>query len=223
MGIISIEKANNLFWLGRYSQRVYSTLRGFYNGYDEMLDRNNTAYAAYCDAMNIPDVYGSKEVFIENYPYDTENPDSIISNLYRAYDNALVMRDYISSESLAFIQLALFDIKSSKGSDAPLITLQSTIDHLLAFWGCIDENVDDIETRNLIKLGKTVEELDIELRMKRDNAAVKRCFDRMNSYMRHTNIVYNESEYYALAYEITRQDISYKRALENLMKIYDSI
>ncbi|MBP3325381.1 MAG: alpha-E domain-containing protein [Coprococcus sp.] len=223
MGIISIEKANNLFWLGRYSQRVYSTLRGFYNGYDEMLDRNDTAYAAYCEAMNIPDVYGSKEVFIEKYPYDTENPDSIISNLYRAYDNALVMRDYISSESLAFIQLALFDIKSSKGSDAPLITMQFIIDHLLAFWGCIDENVDDIETRNLIKLGKTVEELDIELRMKRESAAVKRCFDRMNTYMRHTDIAYNESEYYALAYEITRPDISYQKALENLMKIYDLI
>ena len=38
MGIISIEKANDLFWLGRYSQRVYSTIKKYYNGFDGMLD-----------------------------------------------------------------------------------------------------------------------------------------------------------------------------------------
>lgn len=221
MGIISLEKANNLFWLGRYSQRVYSTIYKFYNGFDEMLDGNKMAYHIYCDAMNIPDVYGSKENFVEKYPYDTENPDSIISNLYRAYDNALVMRDYISSESLAYIQLALFDIKSSKGSDAPLITLQDTVDHLLAFWGCIDENVDDPETRNLIKLGKTVELLDIELRLKQDKAAVKRTFVRMRSYMNKVEITRNEAAYYALAYEITRDDVDFAGALDSLNAVFE--
>ncbi len=156
------------YYLDRKKQMICSGLEGtareytaqlkkYYNGFDEMLDGNIMAYHEYCDAMNIPDIYGSKENFVKQYPYDTENPDSIISNLYRAYDNAMVMRDYISSESLAYIQLAIFDIKSAKGSDAPLITLQDTVDHLLAFWGCIDENVDDAETRNLIKLGKMVE------------------------------------------------------------------
>ncbi len=220
MGIISIEKANDLFWLGRYSQRVYSTIKKYYNGFDEMLDGNIMAYHEYCDAMNIPDIYGSKENFVKQYPYDTENPDSIISNLYRAYDNAMVMRDYISSESLAYIQLAIFDIKSAKGSDAPLITLQDTVDHLLAFWGCIDENVDDAETRNLIKLGKMVELLDIELRLELDKAAVKRTFTRMRSYMGRTDIIRDESAYYALAYEITREDIHFKKALDDLMHVF---
>ncbi len=221
MGIISIEKANNLFWLGRYSQRVYSTLKRFYNGFDEMLDRNEMAYQEYCKAMNIPDVYKSKERFVEDYPYDTENPDSIVSNLYRAYDNALVMRDYISSESLAYIQLALFDIKSSKGSDAPLITLQDCVDHLLAFWGCIDENVDDVETRNLIKVGKTVELLDIQLRLKWNKESIIRTFKRMNSHMPNTAIEYKISSYYALAYELTRDEVDYEKALESLTEMFE--
>ncbi|MGN0395721.1 MAG: alpha-E domain-containing protein [Coprococcus sp.] len=221
MGIISIEKANNLFWLGRYSQRVYVTLKGFYNGYDEMIDKNEMAYRDYCDAMNIPDIYGSKENFIASYPYDTENPDSIISNLYRAFDNALVMRDYISTEAMAFIQLALFDMKNARGADAPLIALQNTVDHLLAFWGCIDENVDDIETRNLIKLGKTVEQLDMLLRIKGKKSDIKRSFDRMNSYMRHTDVSYDEAGYYALAYEITRDNLDCEKALDILMEIFN--
>lgn len=216
MGIISIEKANNLYWLGRYSQRVYRTIKDFYEGYDVMLDRNMIAYQDYCEAMNIPDVYGSKEVFIEKYPYDTENPDSIISNLYRAFDNAMVMRDYISSESLSFIQLAIFSMKTAKGSDAPLIALQDVLDYLLAFWGCMDENIDDSETRNLIKFGKAVEHLDIELRVNSSETVVKRCFDRMNSYLKHTDVDFNDVDFYALGYYIIGEKRDYKKALEHL-------
>lgn len=36
MGIISIEKANNLYWLGRYTERVFTTLRKFYRIFDSI-------------------------------------------------------------------------------------------------------------------------------------------------------------------------------------------
>ena len=35
MGIISIEKADHLYWLGRYAERVYTTLRVFFHIYDQ--------------------------------------------------------------------------------------------------------------------------------------------------------------------------------------------
>ena len=38
MGIISLEKQDHLYWLGRYSERVYTTLKTFLLGYDQMLD-----------------------------------------------------------------------------------------------------------------------------------------------------------------------------------------
>ena len=44
MGIISIEKADHLFWLGRYTERVFTTLRMFFKYFDEMLDMDNRAY-----------------------------------------------------------------------------------------------------------------------------------------------------------------------------------
>ena len=39
MGIISIEQTNRLFWLGRYSERVYTTLRLYSNSFDSMIDK----------------------------------------------------------------------------------------------------------------------------------------------------------------------------------------
>ena len=38
MGIISIEKADHLYWLGRYTERVYTTLRVFFHIYDNMIE-----------------------------------------------------------------------------------------------------------------------------------------------------------------------------------------
>ena len=42
------------------------------------------------------------------------NPDSIISNLNRAYDNAIVLRESIGSETLSFIQLAIYEMNKAK-------------------------------------------------------------------------------------------------------------
>ncbi|MGN1187675.1 MAG: alpha-E domain-containing protein, partial [Lachnospiraceae bacterium] len=91
MGIITIEKADRLFWLGRYAERVYTTIKEYFAGYDRMIDESESSYTDFCRRINIPNIYTDKEDFLRSYPFNTENPDSILSNLYRAYDNAVVM------------------------------------------------------------------------------------------------------------------------------------
>ena len=44
----------------------------------------------------------------------SRNPDSIISNINRAYDNAIVLRESIGSETLSYIQLAIYDMNRAK-------------------------------------------------------------------------------------------------------------
>ena len=39
MGIISMEKVDHLYWLGRYTERVYTTLRVFFHIYDKMIEQ----------------------------------------------------------------------------------------------------------------------------------------------------------------------------------------
>ncbi len=107
MGIISVEQTNRLFWLGRYSERVYTTLRLYFNSFDSMIDKSAYDYKDFCRMIDIPDIYGTREAFREKYPFDESNPDSILSNLDRAYDNAVVLREEIGSETLSYIQLSL--------------------------------------------------------------------------------------------------------------------
>lgn len=132
MGIISVEQADRLYWLGRYTERVYTTLRMFCQSFDVMIDELGDSYREFCKKLDIPDSYGDKAAFLKQYPFDCENPDSIISNLDRAYGNAVVLRESIGSEALSYIQLAVYEMNKASASKAPLIELQHVIDDLLA-------------------------------------------------------------------------------------------
>ena len=39
MGIISVEQTDRLYWLGRYTERVYTTMRLFFTTYDTKIGR----------------------------------------------------------------------------------------------------------------------------------------------------------------------------------------
>lgn len=148
MGIISVEQADHLLWLGRYTERVYTTLCMYSQNFDRMIDEIAESYPEYCKKMDIPNIYHSKEDFQKRYPFDADNPDSILSNLNRAYDNAIVLRESIGSEALSYIQLAIYDMGKAQISRSPLIEMQRIIDNILAFWGIADDSIDWEQVRN---------------------------------------------------------------------------
>lgn len=220
MGIITIEKSDNLFWLGRYTERVHTTLKYYIEATDLMIDQDPDYYAVLCRKIGIPDVYGSREQFLTTYPFDTSDPNSIISNLYRAYDNAIVMRDYIGTETMAYIQLALDDIKTAEREETFLADLMLVIDHILAFWGCVNDLIYDEQTRNIIKLGKGVERIDLYLSLGRPAADIRREYGRMKQFLRKSHIHYDESILYTMDNMLSEYGFSYlnvRNLLRNLI------
>ena len=159
MGVKSIINTGRLFWLGRYSERVYTTLKLFSRSFDSLIDTCGGDHGGFCASLEIPDIYTDDEAFLREYPFSPEDPNSIHSNLQRAYDNAIVLRDEIGSESLSFIQMAVYEMEEARRSQAPVLHFQKITDAILAFWGCIDDQIDDENTRNIIKIGKRVQRL----------------------------------------------------------------
>ena len=218
MGIITVEKSDNLLWLGRYTERVHTTLKYYIEATDRMIDQDPDYYAVYCRKIGIPDVYGSREKFWTGYPFDTENPNSIFSNLYRAYDNAIVMRDYIGTETMAYIQLAIDDMKAARREkETFLAELMMVIDHILAFWGCVNDLIYDEPTRNIIKLGKGIERLDLYLSLDRPAADIRREYGRMKQFLRKSHMHYDESILYTLDSMLPEDDLSYEN-LRSLLR-----
>ena len=176
MGIISIKSTDNLFWLGRYVERVFTTLRVFSEYYDKMIDKDENAYIDFCNKLGIENTYSYKQEFITKYLFDENDPNSVMSNLLCAYDNAVVMRNEISSETLSYIQMAVNYMEQGRESSAPMLKLQEVFDCIFAFWGIADDFVESETTRNILKFGRSVERLDLYTRFSFSPTLIKKEF-----------------------------------------------
>ena len=219
MGIISVEQASRLYWLGRYTERVYTTIRMFFNSYDRMIDEEKESYIAFCNSVDIPDIYQSKEDFLKRYPFDETNPDSIISNLNRSYDNAIVLRENISTEALSYIQLAIYEMNKAAKSSAPLFELQHVLDDILAFWGSIDDRIDSEKTRNIIKAGKRIERIDLYARLGTGKEEIRREVHRMLPRVMRSGLPYQEDKLKKVSELAEQENLDYYEIVANVESI----
>ncbi|MCI5500538.1 MAG: alpha-E domain-containing protein [Lachnospiraceae bacterium] len=219
MGIISLEQKDRLLWLGRYSERVYTTIRLFFMAYDSFIDDLNITYEELCRQLDIPDVYGSKKEFCKKYAFDEEDVNSIFSNLNRAYDNAIVLREELGTETLSYIQLAIYDMNKAKISKAPLIELQKVKDNILAFWGIADDVIASDKVRNIIKTGKRIERVDIYARLKRPREDLKREVDRLVPRIAKSGLDYDKDKVENIKRLVEETEIDYYKIVKEVESI----
>lgn len=194
MGIVSLTNTDKLYWLGRYSERVYTTIRLFGESFDKLIEGDLQSIDAFCASLNTPNIYASGDDFVERYLFDPENPDSVLSNLTRAYDNAMTLREEIGSECVSYIQLAIYAMNSLRGNESPMFGLQKVIDDILAFWGLTDDIIPDENVRNIIKVGKRVERLDLYARLKLPQKDILREVRRLAVRISRTNLQYAQED-----------------------------
>ena len=219
MGIISVEQVDHLYWLGRYTERVYTTLKIYSESFDRMIDESEDSYQKYCDSLDIPNIYESKEDFLKRYPFDISVPDSIISNLNRAYDNAIVLRETIGSEALSYIQLSIYAMNNASVSDAPLIDLQQIMDDLLSFWGLVDDQIDSDQIRNIIKAGKRIERIDLYARLEVEKTRLVREVRRMIPRVLRSGMKYDDMSLSRVSTLINDVNLDYEKIIANVEKI----
>ena len=220
MGIISLERIDNLIWLGRYSERIYLTIKEFFSCYDKMLDDPNL-YKEYCYALQIPMIYENPKDFIERYVCDPTISDSLLSNLFRAYDNCIVLRNEIGSETLSYLELALTDLESIRDFESFIIDLQSVLDHILAFWACLDDTVSSSEVRSIVKLGKRLERMDLYLRLRKDKQDLAKAFRFLEYRINKNTIAFDKEKFIELKKIMNEKEIHYYEAIEIVEGLLD--
>lgn len=214
MGIISVEQVDHLYWLGRYTERVYTTLKIYAECFDKMIDEAEDSYQKYCQWMDIPNIYSSKEDFLSRYPFDCEVADSIISNLNRAYDNAIVLRETIGSDALSYIQLSIYAMNQAAKSQSPLIELQQIMDELLSFWGIVDDQIDSEQIRNILKAGKRIERIDLYARLELEKVKLEKEVKRMIPRVLRSGIKYNETSLNQMSVLINDSTLDYDSIIQ---------
>lgn len=220
MGIISVKQADSLLWLGRYTERVYTTIKMYNQSFDRMIDEEKDSYPDFCDRMDIPNIYKDKDDFMYRYPYDPTNPDSIISTLNRAYDNAIELRETIGSETLSYIQLAIYDWNKASRNQAPLMETQKVIDHIMAFWGIADDIIDDQEVRNILKAGKRIERIDLYARMHFSPYQLKREIRRMIPRVESSGLKFDPEKLEKIRALVYMPEVDYYQLVEEVETIF---
>ncbi|MCD7806241.1 MAG: alpha-E domain-containing protein [Lachnospiraceae bacterium] len=222
MGTKSVINTDRLYWLGRYSERVYTTLRLFGKSFDELIEQLTEAdYSRFCSTLDIPNIYTDKDDFIARYAFDLTDPNSIISNLTRAYDNAIELREEIGSETLSYIQMALYSMQKAKEDQAPAIEFQDVTDDILAFWGIVDDQIDDENTRNIIKVGKRVERLDLYTRLRMNRVDINREVQRLAGRIDRCSLRYRTQSIIELLDAVQAPELDYPAILKSVESILE--
>lgn len=217
MGIISIKSSDNLFWLGRYVERVFTTLKAFTECYDTMIDINDDEYVNFCARLGIANNYSCRQEFISSFLFDANDPSSIYSSLLHAYDNAVEMRNVISSDTLSYLQLAVDIMEKSRGSNAPLLKVQEVTDWIFAFWGSADDNIEAESSRNILKFGRSIERIDLYTRLDAPIEMVRKEFSIMLNRLYKVGIDFNTHSIERLTRMILEEDDykPYKISIQN--------
>lgn len=166
MGTISLTTQNRLYWLGRYSERVYTYINMTLDQYDRLIEGEEHGRDAmvFCRDNGIPNYWTTNEDFIHHFMFDTGYPFSIYSNVENMLGNGMVLRETISTPTLAYLQLARNAMESAAQSDGPLVQLQWVLDDIMAFRGSLDDEVESDNVRNIVKAAASVERLSLMLR-----------------------------------------------------------
>lgn len=220
MDIISLEELNRLYWLGRYTERVYTTIREYLLGRDRMIEEPDF-YITYCQNFTIPNCYGSAQDFLVNYAFDRGNPDSIISNLNYAYDNAILLRHILGTETLSYMELTVNGLERAKEQPAVMVELHKILDCILAFWARIDDDIDSEQIRTVIKDGRYLERLNLYLRLRKGKEDMVKPFHMLVAKLRKGYLTYDKDVLESLAMNVTGDEIDYLaaiRANESLIK-----
>lgn len=143
LALVTASKADNLFWLGRYTERVFTTLSQFFPFYDRVMDTDVDAFRPFARALDLPEDFEDFDAFIHSFLYDEKNPDSVRSAIVYAFNNAVILRPELGSRSLQQVELAMSSIVEASeygGTDADIFKHRDIADNMLAFWGGVENS-----------------------------------------------------------------------------------
>ncbi|WP_055428013.1 circularly permuted type 2 ATP-grasp protein [Bifidobacterium aesculapii] len=165
--LVTASKADNLYWLGRYTERAFTTLVQFYPFYDRVMDEDTDAFRPFARALDLPEDFEDFDSFIHSFLYDGTNPDSVRSAIVSAFNNAVILRPELSSRLLQYVELALKNITDAaerSASAEDIYAQRDVADDMLAFWGGIENSAADMTLKAFIFIGKYIERIDLYTR-----------------------------------------------------------
>lgn len=186
LALVTASKADNLYWLGRYTERVFTTLNQFFPFYDRVMDTDVDAFRPFARALDLPEDFQDFDAFIHSFLYDEKNPDSVRSAIVYAFNNAVILRPELSSRLLRYVELAMSSIVEAADRaafDEDIYKHRDIADNMLAFWGGVENSPVDPTLKSFIFVGKYLERVDLYTRFGYSMEELKAPLGKLASYI----------------------------------------
>lgn len=106
-------------------------------------------------------------------------------------------------------------------SEAPLLELQKVKDNILAFWGITDDRIESENIRNIIKVGKRIERIDLYGRLHQSRKDMIREVNRLAGRIDRCTVHYKKEELEKLQKLTEMKELDYHQivvTVENLLE-----
>lgn len=183
--ILTANVANNLYWLGRYLERVEATLLEINEVYDLIIDVDFDAGKVLYDKLGIELEYKNASNFMDQAILG-DHYGNIKTLLDFARENAIISRSYIELEAFgSIIQLHdLFAKVVAEKESIDFIFMDDALSLISEIWGEITrEQTRDVNDYFLM-LGKNVEKVDFHLRLDKDRAYAMRLMHEIDGIVK---------------------------------------
>lgn len=169
--MISVNSAQNLYWLGRYAQRAETIAKESIKCFDFIIDQDFEDGKKLFSKLNIKLDYTDEKEFLTQVVFG-EHSSSLYSSLLNMKENSTLCRSLMYSDAFAYVNKVYIDIKALKGSHVEVYDLENVLSGLYGFDGMLNSTLIKPEAAKLIDFGKRVERIDLEVRLFDDLTAV---------------------------------------------------
>jgi uncharacterized alpha-E superfamily protein len=166
--LITANVATNLYWFGRYLERIEATLLEIITASDKVIDTDKQAGVKLFKKLEMDIEYKDTKDFLNIAIFG--NHDSNINNLMEcARENAIISRADMYTEAFGSV-IELSEL-IKRGSHLPQVDcsfLDEVLSLISSIWGKLTRRQKRDTSDYFIRLGKLVEKVDFHLRLERN-------------------------------------------------------
>lgn len=163
--LLTANSATNLYWLGRYIERISGLLTQIMPTYDDCIDIDKDAGKKLYKGYSIDIEYASAHEFLKVAMFG-EHGSNLATLASYARENAIICRSYVSTQAFGeIIELhAMLENASKSYADLDYKLIDDALSLISEIWGEIAKLSKSNISDHFLKLGRLIERLDFHLR-----------------------------------------------------------
>uniref|UniRef100_UPI00404759DE alpha-E domain-containing protein n=1 Tax=Aliarcobacter sp. TaxID=2321116 RepID=UPI00404759DE len=166
--LVTANVATNLYWFGRYLERIEATLLEVVKAFDKIIDLDKDAGKKLFKNLEIDIEYSNAKEFLQNAVFGN-HPSNINNLMEYARENAIISRADMYTEAFgSVIELSDLIKQESVNSQIEFTFIDNVLSLISAIWGKLTRKQKRNTSDYFIRLGKLVEKVDFHLRLEKN-------------------------------------------------------